>query len=116
MWRLKFLFLHTPLEEYQVMLDWNKPDYLKIKTLLTLDWESLLPHKTTQEAFDLLTTEKNKAIEECVPTRVTNSTSKCFKPLWMNKAALKKAKKKYHAWIRYLNTKAGQNYLNYIAA
>ncbi len=113
---LKFLFVHTPLEENQITLDWNKADYQKMKTLLTLDWESLLSNKTTQEAFDILSTEINKAIEECVPTRVTNSTGKRFKPLWMNKAALKKAKKKYHAWIRYLNTKAGQDYLNYIAA
>ena len=34
----------------------------------------------------------------------------------MNKQALRKAKKKYHAWIGYLNTKSGVHYQRYIRA
>ena len=34
----------------------------------------------------------------------------------MNKQALRKARKKHHAWIRYLNTKSGEHYQDYIRA
>ena len=34
----------------------------------------------------------------------------------MNKQSLSKARKKYHAWIRYLNTKSGEHYQDYILA
>ena len=39
-----------------------------------------------------------------------------IKPLWMNKQALRKTRKKHHAWIRYLNTKSGEHYQDYIRA
>ena len=35
------------------------------------------------------------------------------KSLWMNKAAMKKVKKKFHAWKRYLATKDGEDYVKY---
>ena len=113
---LMFLFEYTLQNENQVTLNWNKADFAKMKTLLSQDWTTLLADKTTQEAFDIFSSNITSAIEESVPTRVSNPTTKRFKPLWMNNAALKKAKKKYHAWIRYLNTKAGQDYTDYIAA
>ena len=44
----------------------------------------------------------------------TFETSRQDKPLWLNFNALKKVKKKYHSWIRYLNTKQGQDYQEYV--
>ncbi|XP_076031177.1 uncharacterized protein LOC143019425 [Oratosquilla oratoria] len=34
----------------------------------------------------------------------------------MNKAALRNVRRKYHAWIRYLNTKDGRDYQQYVLA
>ena len=51
----------------------------------------------------------------CIPSKVITDVGR-FKPLWMNKQALRKAKKRYHAWIPYINTKSGEHYQNYIRA
>ena len=41
-------------------------------------------------------------------------SSKKRKPLWMNQSALTKVKKKQQAFQRYLSTKEGKDYLEYV--
>ena len=45
-------------------------------------------------------------------TVIPQANVKDFK--WMNKPALRKARKKYNAWIQRLNTKSGEHYQDYI--
>ena len=41
---------------------------------------------------------------------------KSRKPLWMNRSATSKVKKKYHAWKRYTNTRQYHDYQMYCKA
>ncbi len=113
---LNFLFEYRTDPVQLTALNWNKADYVSMRQTLNKDWDNLLQNKTTQEAFDILSECIQEAVDNHVPKRVIDPTTKRFKPLWMNDAALRRAKKKYHAWIRYLNTTAGSEYLKYIEA
>ena len=86
-----------------------------MKQLFNRDWTQVLQIMNTQEAFDTLEKSLHQATELCIPSKVITDVGR-FKLLWMNKQALRKARKKHHAWIRYLNTKSGEHYQDYIRA
>ena len=88
----------------RTVLLYDKGDYEKMKQLFNRDWTQVLQSINPQEATEL-----------CIPSKVITDVGR-FKPLWMNKQALRKARKKYHAWIRYLNTMSGEHYQDYIRA
>ena len=75
---------------------------------------SLAKHESTR-GIQYFGKGLHQATELCIPSKVITDVGH-FKPLWMNKQALRKARKKYHAWIRYLNTKSGEHYQDYIRA
>ena len=50
------------------------------------------------------------------PLSGISSEIKRINPSYINKITLCKVKKKYHTWIRYLNTKSDQDYQQYIRA
>ena len=111
---MNFLFDYRTDTHKQVSFNWNKADFEGMRETLDKDWESLLQDKSTQEAFSILSTNIQEAVDKHVPKREIDPGEKRFKPLWMNSAALRRVKKKYHAWLRYLNTKSGQDYQRYI--
>ena len=85
-----------------------------MKQLFNRDWTQILQSMNPQEAFNTLEkvyTRHLSLLNKIVITDVVR-----FKPMCMNKQALRKARKKYHAWIRYLNTKSGEYYRDYILA
>ena len=102
-----------PLTTTRTSFIYDKGDYNKMKQILNINWDELLNGKTTQEGMDLFEQKYHNAVKECIPQKVIKS-SKGPKPLWLNAHALKKVKKKHSSWIRYLNTKDGQDFQAYI--
>ena len=80
-------------------------------SLLDINWENEFRDCNAQEAMDQLEKKYNDAIEECVPKTTIHDHSVVVKPSWLTNHALRKVKRKHSAWIRYLNTKAGKDYL-----
>ena len=92
---------------------YDKGDYQTMRQMLDLDWENLLENKTIDESLAVLEENYNYAVKSCIPTKKT-STNTRRKPLWMNEKALRKVKKKHSSWVRYLNTKQGCDYAEFI--
>ena len=68
-----------------------------------------------QEAWDVFTKSFDEATMLFVPlSSGTNKTK--HKPLWINEKALKKVKKKYESFRRYMQTREGKDYLEYAKA
>ena len=92
---------------------YDRGNYNQMRNILNIDWESRLEGLSTQEAMDSFENLYNQAVDQCVPKK-QYFRSKKPKPLWMNKHAMRKCRKKHSSWIRYLNTKSGEDYRNYI--
>ena len=103
----------TPLKTTKTAYVYDKGDYTKMKERLTINWDELLTGKSAQESVDLFERKYHEAVNECIPQKKVDS-AKGPKPLWLNAHALKKVKKKHSSWTRYLNTKDGTDYQEYI--
>ena len=102
-----------PTISKKVFYNYNKADYGKMKIMLNKNWEDIFSGKSVQEISDILTLEYNQAVEECVP-KIEQQNSNIKKPVWMDRNALRKVKRKYSSWCRYLNTKQSRTYQEYI--
>ena len=91
--------------------NWNGfRDELKGKKL-----EQVIVDLPTEEAWGEITKTLESLKDKYIPKRNTGpSCRKQYKPLWANPAALAKVKRKKHAWQRYLATKDGNDYDNYV--
>ena len=92
---------------------YDKGDYTTMKKMLDLDWDKLLENKSIDESLAVLEDKYNSAVKSCIPTKESKPNQR-RKPLWMNEKALRKVKKKHSSWVRYLNTKQGSDYAEYI--
>lgn len=100
----------------KTMYNYNKGDYIEMKNLLDINWENRLCGLSVQEMTTNINQAIMDAVERTVPTKKITPNALHKKPLWMNEITLRKVRKKHHAWIRYLNTKDGQDYQRYTAA
>ena len=91
---------------------YDRGNYEKMREMFTIDWNATLQNLPVQEAMDKVEALYKEAVEECIPKKQYSSIQKS-KPIWMNRSAIKKCRKKHSAWIRYLNTKSGQDYVDY---
>ena len=93
--------------------DLNKGNYKEIrKNMKKTDWADM-ENKNIEEGWTFL---KDKIIDQMnkhIPKSKMTNTKK-YKPVWMNDKILRKIKKKYHAFKRYLITKQGKEYEKYI--
>ena len=98
---LEFNFIFSIISSNlnRTVLLYDKGDYEKIKQLFNRDWTQVLQSMNPQEVFDTLEKSLHQATELCIPSKVITDVGR-FKPLWTNKQALRKARKKHHAWIR----------------
>ncbi len=94
---------------------YNKGNYDQVRADLDVDWDSLMNGKDATQCWNVLKMKLIEAATSNIP-KVSENSGKCKKPLWMNSAAIAKVKKKHAAWNRYLNTKAGQDYMMYARA
>ena len=97
------------------MYQYDKGDYKKMAEILNIDWTAELRGCSTQEAMSRLDQRYKAAEEECIPKSNINNPNGIIKPPWLNNHALRKIKRKHSAWIRWLNTKYGGDYLRYIS-
>ena len=112
---LEIIFIFSIKSTNRTVLLYDKGDYEKMKQLFNRDWTQVLQSMNPQEAFHTLEKSLHQATELCTPSKVITDVGR-FKLSWMNKHAIRKARKIYHAWIQYLNTKSGEHYEDYIRA
>ena len=91
----------------------QKGDYNKMRVMFTKNIESLLKDdQEIEEMWNVLKHEVVKCMDICIPKTKCNQNKKCT-PLWMNDKVLKKIKKKFKLFQRYLLTKDGKDYSKY---
>ena len=100
-------------ERYQ----FSKGDYDSLRTSLgAQDISQQIKDLDVEAAWKVFKTVLDQAVEDCVPKVKCQDGSRKRKPLWMNEAALRKVKKKTHAYHRYMETREGADYLIYAKA
>ena len=93
----------------------SKGDYCKMRKLASnIDWVSIQSDEV-DKSWNNVKEELHKLMDECIPKHKPNNFPK-LKPIWMTKKALRKIKKKYKMFRRWLGTKSGYDYLRYIDA
>jgi len=98
----------------KTVFNYSKGDYVKMQRLLDIDWEDYF--SDCCDDIDLLWEkfhQKFKAVEsECVPTKKVGvgKNKRCFA---LDRKCLKKRKKKYRLWKRYLESKDAKDYHEY---
>ncbi len=99
---------------------YNKGDYEKLsEDLSAVNWDDELENLNANDSWKVFADRLNDAIDRNIPKtkpKNDNLAGKKSKPLWMNKDAMQKVKKKYHAWKRYTNTKQYCDYQLYCKA
>lgn len=96
---------------------YSKGDFVNLKKLV--DEQNLVSQMVdlgVSEAWDTLRNVVHNAMEECIPKVRVGVAKKARKPLWLNDSAMAKVKKKRQAYERYLQTRDGQDYLQYARA
>jgi hypothetical protein len=104
-------------DEFVERYKYDKGNYEKLKEDLTsVQWEEELASLQVDDAWNVFTGILTTAMENNIPkTRPPKAGKggKKWKPLWMSKEAMRKVKKKYHAWKRYTSTRQYQDFENY---
>ena len=129
-------------KSHHVMLEWNmklytaKPllstdekkyrydhgNYNEMRSMLgEVDWIGILHDKTVDEMWKQIQEKIMEAVKSHVPaSRARRLEDGPYrqrkKPLWMNENVLAKLRKKKTAYSRYLQTKEGKDYLEYVKA
>ena len=93
--------------------NYHKANFEEMRNAVNLDWAQMFQGKSVQEMADKLQEVIHNAVEQYVP-KVDHSKGTRKKPLWMNQNAIRKVKRKRHAWIRFLNTKDNSDYQAYV--
>ena len=108
--------IHTnlkPTQKSRVYYNFNRGNYPKMKTMMSKDWEEILAGKSVQQATDKFEEIYNNAVNDCIPKHNSLNNNR-KKPIWMDYRSYRQVKKKYSSWLRYLNTKQAETYLNYV--
>ena len=99
---------------------YNKGEYEKLKKELSdVDWKEEMSALDVNDSWIFFENRLKNAMENHIPK---SKPTKCdkkqrkFKPLWMNRTATQKVKKKYNAWKRYTRTKDYDHYVEYTHA
>ena len=83
-----------------------------------MDWHTKLNDKSVEQMWEQISEKIIEEMNANVPHRTYNSekrnNSKHRKPMWMNNEAMRVIKKKKLAYQRYLETREGKDYLEYV--
>ena len=98
----------------KVFRNYSKANYDEMrKDIKNVNWTNEI--QTVEGGWEAIKCTILDTINKHVPA-VNISHNKRRSPLWMNKLALTKVRRKHAAWKRYLNTKSGEDYLKYTRA
>ena len=91
---------------------YDRGDYdMMREKLAKINWEAEMVDQGVEEAWAFFSSEVKQSMDEHIP--MSNPKKDNRRSIWMNKDAMRKVKRKYHAWKRYLATKDGEDYLKY---
>ena len=76
------------------------------------DWD-ILENKNVQEQWDIIKDKIITEMDKNIP-KIEVGEKKKFKPCWINNKILRKIKKKYYVFKRFLISREGRDYENYI--
>ena len=93
---------------------YDRGDYNQMRQMLNIDWNETLNGLNVQESMDKVEFLYKDAVDKCVPKRQQVTNQNLNKPIWMNKNSIRRCRRKHSAWIRYLNTKDGEDYQEYV--
>ena len=95
---------------------YQRADYSEMKRALQReDLSEKLKDVDCDQAWGVVKETLTRIRNKYVPsTRVRIGNNVRKKPLWMNDAALRKVRKKHSAYRRYLTTREGKDYLEYV--
>ena len=89
---------------------YHKGNYTNIvKGLEEINWDIEFENKSVQECWDIFKTKIEALLIENIPM----SKPKDYNEPWMNRALMKRWKKKYFAWRRYTESKSFIRYREY---
>ena len=91
----------------------NKGKYKEMRKEIRKENWSDMEKMDVEETWECIKTKIIEQMNKHIPKTEANDTKK-LKPCWMNNKVLRKIKKKYHAYKRYLVTKQGREYEKYI--
>ena len=84
---------------------YHKADFAKLKTLLSIDWDSELNNKSPDDQYNIFLSKHNAAIQQAVPSVTSTPEDKWPKPIWMKKATQRLIKRKHRSHTTFLNTR-----------
>jgi hypothetical protein len=95
---------------------YDKGNYTEMRSNISeYNWEDDFEGKSCEECWNMFQVRVQSEMDKHIP-KVTVRAAKPGQPLWMNRNALTKVKKKTQAFKRYLQTREGVDYLQYARA
>ena len=85
---------------------YHQTDLEAFSSHMNIDWEKELENDNSEKAYEKFLKLYNEAKEYYVPKAKITNSQKYTKPIWMKQATLNLIRRKKHAHIKYLNTKA----------
>ena len=98
---------------------YNKGDFESMREeLKAVNWEREMEREDANTCWKVFANKLQESMERNIPKAKPRQKNeeKPRKPLWMNRSATSKVKKKYHAWKRYTNTRQYHDYQMYCKA
>ncbi len=114
MLKFKFNCYYIHEAKTRVSYKYDKGDYAKLRAELgNIQWNDILADKSTEEMWNIIEGKLIDSMDNCIPKSKPSYKRSMKKPLWMNKKALAKVKKKKESFQRYLQTQEGKDYDSY---
>ena len=102
------------LKPDRVVIQYKKADYARMVELIkrsSEEWEALFQESKddVNKQWSIFSKIYNDAEEQCVPRKIVRSGIRTFH-VPLDRKSLKKKRKKYHLWQRFMQTKEGEHY------
>ena len=111
-----FITMNTPAPKKTLPARpcYSKTDNEKLrKSLQSVDWDTELRNKNANEMSEIIKRKIDEAVKASTP--MTRAQGRRRKP-WMDGGTLASVRKKHRLFRRWLNTRSGEDYLEYIRA
>ena len=95
---------------------YNKGDYDGMRnSLSTVGWDEKLNELTLEEMWSEIKDSILDAVRKCIPViNCSDKASRRRKPVWMNDRAMAALRRKKKAYDRYLRSREGKEYIEYV--
>ena len=112
-----FLCYAEEKEDMEPGYNYKAANFSELKEMIdSHNWEELAKDKKVEDFYKIFKNIYNTAVEKCIPKFKSIKRKVGNKPIWMSQTGLSKIRKKHKAWQRYMNTREGQDFQNYVNA